>query len=410
MNPEQFAIEVTRKLQQAGYQALFAGGCVRDELLGRVPKDYDVATSARPDEVRQVFGKKRTIAIGAAFGVITVIGPGDAGQIEVATFRRDGDYLDGRRPEKVEYTDAREDALRRDFTINGMFYDPVAGEVIDYVGGREDLKLRRIRAIGNPHERIDEDKLRMLRGVRFAATYEFDLDEETLAAIRQHAHEIEVVSPERIGNELRRMLGSRNSGVALKLLIESGLWKEVFPGTVAVDLLEATSAIESLARLKSVEFATAIAAVLLLMATDCTHEPASIVDKLKDNWRLTNNEASAVQWLCAKSSMAAGAAVLPWPDVQPVLVHELSGELLMLVDAVEPENGGTDFCRQRLEWPPEKLNPEPLITGGDLKRAGISPGPAFKKALDAVRRKQLDGKVSTRDEALEVAKEIAMDS
>ena len=199
--PRQFAREITAKLQEAGYQALWAGGCVRDQMLGKEPKDYDVATSARPEQVRELFGHKRTLPIGASFGVITVLGPKSAGQIEVATFRRDADYSDGRRPDAVEFTDAREDALRRDFTINGMFYDPVHDRVEDYVGGVEDLKKKVIRAIGNPHERIYEDKLRMLRAVRFSSTYGFEIDPATLDAIRQHAHEIKIVSGERIGAE-----------------------------------------------------------------------------------------------------------------------------------------------------------------------------------------------------------------
>ncbi|MEM7452859.1 MAG: CCA tRNA nucleotidyltransferase [Planctomycetota bacterium] len=411
MTPEQFAIDVTRKLQQAGFQALFAGGCVRDELLGRIPKDYDVATNARPDEVREVFGKKKTIAIGAAFGVITVIGPRSAGQIEVATFRRDGDYHDGRRPDSVEYTDAREDALRRDFTINGMFYDPVSESVIDYVGGQEDLELRRIRAIGNPHERIDEDKLRMLRGVRFAATYEFELDDETLAAIEQHAHEIKVVSPERIGNELRRMLGSHNNHVALRLLIESRLWAEVFIGALEaeVDLIENRSAVESLERLKSPAFPAAVATILLEMVPELMVSPSSTIERLKDVWRLTNSEVNATSWLCANISTARDAARMPWPDVQPVLIHELAPELLRLADAIFPENDGTAFCRERLEWSREKLNPEPLVNGGDLKNAGVTPGPMFKQALDMIRRKQLDGEIATREEALEFARAFSAD-
>ena len=165
MNQKQFAIEVTFALQRAGHTAYWAGGCVRDAILGREPKDYDVATSATPDQVRELFGFKRTLPIGASFGVITVVGPKSAGQIEVATFRRDGGYSDGRRPDSVEFTDAQEDAIRRDFTINGMFFDPATQQVIDYVGGQEDIKRRVIRAIGDPDKRIEEDKLRMLRAL-----------------------------------------------------------------------------------------------------------------------------------------------------------------------------------------------------------------------------------------------------
>src|SRR3954469_10452800 len=161
----EFAIDVVRRLREAGHQSLWAGGCVRDQLLGQMPKDYDVPTDAVPDRVREVFGRRRTLAIGASFGVITVLGPERAGQIDVATFRRDAAYSDGRHPDAVSFSDAENDAQRRDFTINGLFFDPIAEQVIDYVGGQDDLQRHVIRAIGDPLARIAEDKLRMLRAV-----------------------------------------------------------------------------------------------------------------------------------------------------------------------------------------------------------------------------------------------------
>ena len=172
---------------RGGYQALWAGGCVRDKLLGRTPKDYDVVTDARPEQIRQVFGTRCTLAIGAAFGVITVLGPKTAGQVEVTTFRRDAEYRDGRHPEGIVFSSPREDAARRDFTINGMFYDPLAEQLIDFVGGAEDLGRRIVRAIGNPRERFAEDKLRMLRAVRFTALFDFELEATTEAAIEDMA-------------------------------------------------------------------------------------------------------------------------------------------------------------------------------------------------------------------------------
>src|SRR5882757_9145104 len=168
-----FALEIAQKLRAAGYESLWAGGCVRDELLGITPKDYDVATSATPDQVRDLFGHRRTLPIGAAFGVVTVLGPRAAGQIEVATFRTDATYTDGRRPDSVHFTTAEHDAQRRDFTINGLFYDPIAKQVVDYVHGQNDLQAHIVRAIGDPHSRLSEDKLRLLRAVRFAAAFDF---------------------------------------------------------------------------------------------------------------------------------------------------------------------------------------------------------------------------------------------
>ena len=213
-----FATEIVRRLRQAGHEAYWAGGCVRDELLGRIPADYDVATAAHPEIVRSLFGRKKTLAVGAAFGVITVLGPRDAGQVEVATFRADADYTDGRHQAGVSFCSAREDARRRDFTINGMFLDPLSGEVHDFVGGRDDLAAGVIRAIGVPAQRFAEDHLRMLRAVRFAAGFDFALDHDTRAAIERMTHLVVSVSPERIAAELRAMVSRPGRGRALALL------------------------------------------------------------------------------------------------------------------------------------------------------------------------------------------------
>src|SRR5262245_31192301 len=225
----EFALEIAQKLRTAGFEALWAGGCVRDQLLGITPKDSDVATSAKPDEIRDLFGRRRTLPIGASFGVIMVLGPRDAGQIEVATFRTDAAYSDGRHPDSVTFTTAEQDAQRRDFTINGIFFDPVASEVVDFVGGQNDLERRVIRAIGAPRLRLNEDKLRMLRAVPFAAAFEFTIDAETLRAIQEMAAEIHLVSAERIGMEIRRMLLDSHRAVALSLLRDTGLLPQVLP-------------------------------------------------------------------------------------------------------------------------------------------------------------------------------------
>ena len=207
MTERDFAIDVVKRLRDAGFQALWAGGCVRDYLLGLAPKDYDVATDARPEQVQALF--RWTIAVGMSFGVVQVLGPrGPSGvlKVEVATFRSDGDYSDGRHPDNVVFASAREDALRRDFTINGMFYDPVAEQVIDYIGGQEDLQARRLRAIGDPMARFREDKLRLLRAIRFATRFDLTLDPTTAAAIGSLALQIRQVSAERIADELRKLL------------------------------------------------------------------------------------------------------------------------------------------------------------------------------------------------------------
>ncbi len=224
-----FAVEVVEELRGAGFTAYWAGGCVRDQLVARTPWDYDVATDAKPDEIRRLFGRHRTLAIGAAFGVITVLGPAEAGQVEVTTFRRDADYSDGRHPDRVTFSSPEEDARRRDFTINGMFYDPLADHIIDFVGGEADLRARIVRAIGDARERFTEDKLRMLRAIRFATLFGFELEPATEAAIREMAAEITVVSAERIAAEIEIMLVHANRARAVRLMAETRLLNAVLP-------------------------------------------------------------------------------------------------------------------------------------------------------------------------------------
>src|SRR5688572_30028855 len=220
----QDALAVVQRLRGAGHVAYFAGGCVRDLLLGLEPKDYDVATDAPPDRVRELF--KRTQAVGQAFGVILVrVG---RSQVEVATFRAEGKYLDGRRPSEVRFTTAEEDAKRRDFTINGLFLDPVTDEVIDYVGGQEDLKNNVLRAIGDPRVRFEEDYLRLLRAVRFVARFNMNLDPETAKAIRAGAANLKAISPERVADELRLMLTPATRKVAWPNLENYGLAQVIF--------------------------------------------------------------------------------------------------------------------------------------------------------------------------------------
>ena len=401
MKPREFAVEIVQKLQHAGFQGLWAGGCVRDQLMGYKPKDYDVATSALPDEVQRLFGKKRTLSVGVSFGVITVLGPKSAGQIEVATFRRDRGYSDGRRPDSVEYTDAREDAMRRDFTINGMFFDPINQQVIDFVGGQEDLEARRIRAIGNPHERIKEDKLRMLRGIRFAATFDFELERETMAAIKKHAPEITVVSGERIGAEMHRMLASRNRAVAARMLRESGLLTEILPGGSALydDKSRWEETLKSLGKLSSVDFEPA-AAILL--------EPiiaSQGITEVANRWKLSNANRKSINWICQNWKTLARADQLKWSQIQPLLVTTDVTNALAVAEARQTSTSdGVVFCRERLAESPQKLDPKPLLDGDDLIRLGFERGPLFKSILESVRIAQLDGEIETPEQAEQIAR------
>ena len=402
----QFALDVVAKLRAAGHQALWAGGCVRDQLLGKMPKDYDVATDAQPERIREVFGRKRTLAIGAAFGVITVLGPQDAGQIEVATFRRDIGYSDGRRPDAVAFTSAEEDAKRRDLTINGIFFDPIAEEYLDFVGGQEDLKNRIVRAIGNPHERFAEDKLRMLRAVRFATTFNFALDAATLAAVQAHSPDIRTVSAERIAAEMRRMLLHENRAAALAMLRESGLLQEILP-ELAKLIVSETEAWERtlaiLSGLKSPSFAMSLAALLreVLLHTDL-----GVVKSILARWKLPNEDSGGALLLLRDEPLIRTADSRPWPQIQRLLVAPRAEELVSYSEAVALAlNKGLEsiaFCRQKQSLPPEALNPPALITGEDLKKLGIALGPTYKDILEAVRDEQLEGRISSLAEAVEL--------
>jgi tRNA nucleotidyltransferase/poly(A) polymerase len=410
-----FALDVVRRLRAAGFEALFAGGCVRDQLLGIEPKDFDVATNAEPEQVREVFGRRKTLAIGASFGVITVIGPRGAGQIDVATFRREAGYSDGRHPDSVSFTTAEQDALRRDFTINGLFFDPIDKRIIDYVGGQEDLRLGIVRAIGDARARIAEDKLRMLRAVRFAARFDFAIDPATLSAIQQHAHELVIVSAERIAAEMRRILthGSRAHG--LVLMQAARLLEVVLPDSTALaadDLWSPESQADTpwrrtlhlLHRLEQPTFAVALAALLREIPE------ADIARQVFHRWKLATDEFEGVEMLLAKEPLLRQASRAAWPRLQRVLVAPRIEELLSYAEAVakviDRSTAEIEFCRAKLSLPIEQLNPPPLITGEDLKTIGIPPGSAYRAILDAVRDAQLEQQIGTREEALELAKSV----
>jgi len=222
------AAQIVRRLRQAGFEAFWAGGCVRDALLGREPHDYDVATNATPDQIEALFS--HTIPVGKQFGVIVVLEGGH--QFQVATFRAEENYQDGRRPGTVRYSHAREDAVRRDFTVNALFYDPITEHVHDWVGGENDLRARLIRTVGSPDERFAEDHLRLLRAIRFAAQLGFDIEAQTMAAVQKHAEKIKLTSAERIRDELIKLFAPPHAARGLTLLHESGLMPHVFPELV----------------------------------------------------------------------------------------------------------------------------------------------------------------------------------
>jgi tRNA nucleotidyltransferase/poly(A) polymerase len=401
----QFAVDVVRRLREGGHQSLWAGGCVRDQLMGQFPKDYDVATDAVPDRVRELFGKRRTIPIGASFGVITVLGPQGAGQIDVATFRRDAAYSDGRHPDSVLFSDAEHDAQRRDFTINGLFFDPLEDRVIDYVGGQADLSRQVIRAIGDPLARIAEDKLRMLRAVRFAARFDFAIEDRTLAAIKQQARELVIVSAERIATELRLILTHPNRARGIELLAETGLLEVILPE--AMMFLQSpdqwSRCIAVMAGLHAPTFSMALAALLREIVPSARN--ANLPRLVFERWKLSTDELTGVEMLLGEEPIIRKARAQPWPKLQRILtaprVDELLGYCEAVARVVDDSTAELEFCREKLALPTEVLNPPPLITGEDLKQLGIPSGPAYRELLDAVRDAQLRDEIQSRSQALE---------
>jgi tRNA nucleotidyltransferase (CCA-adding enzyme) len=404
------ALRIISKLREAGFVAYLAGGCVRDALLGKPPKDYDVATDATPDAVREVFGRSRTLAFGSSFGVIGVLPPRRrdrsgavnqaAGPTEVATFRSDGFYSDGRRPDSVHFGDAKHDALRRDFTINGLFYDPLEDRVIDFVGGASDLQSGILRTIGDPLERFGEDKLRMLRAVRFATTLGFAFEPLTLRAIIEHADDIGAVSAERIGAEMRRVLVADAAVTGLRHLIACGLDRPVLPEVHDMDLNRAERLIDHAAPDVSLRLAC-----ILTLVDDAPRSLASIGHR----WRLSGEETRRAAAALSHWPTIMQTQSLPWSEVQPVLVHRDAETIVALADAIcranvsEGEPDGVEdvaAAQAALGWPEERLNPPPLLTGDDLQQLGIPPGPEYAEILSATRAAQLNDTIRTRAEAI----------
>lgn len=417
--PYKVALDIVRKLRDAGYQALWAGGCVRDLLLGKKPQDYDVATNALPDEVRNLFGKRQTLAVGASFGVIIVRGPQSDCDVEVATFRSEGPYLDGRRPEHVTFTTAEEDAHRRDFTINGMFYDPITESVYDYVGGQSDLNQQIIRAIGNPLKRMQEDKLRLLRAIRFASTLQFRLDQVTFEAIQTMANEICVVSPERISGELRKMLLHPNRSYAIELVQSSELLKSIIPELAPLweDSEKQPLWEQTLLRLKGltlINFELSFATLLLDLPHEDSPHQLDIIHDICKRLRFSNHETSLIYWLIQHRNSLESASSFKLSRLKRLLAHKNCPYLIELVKAdltsqKQPLDDLEFCCQYRDHTPTEVLNPPPLITGNDLIEFGIKSGPEFKELLNKIQDAQLDEIIHTKEEAFALLSRLHRD-
>jgi poly(A) polymerase len=397
---EKAALQIIERLRQAGHQALLAGGCVRDRLLGRPAKDYDVATDARPEQIISLF--RRTRQVGVQFGVVQV--KQGRSWVEVATFRSDHSYSDGRHPDAVQFTSAEEDAKRRDFTINGMFYDPVSDRVIDYVGGQQDLAAGVIRAIGDPAQRFREDHLRMLRAIRFATELGYRIDPATFEAVRQNADAITRVSAERIQEELAKTLAAPNRRGGFDQLARSGLLEHLWPND-EWDQARIERALAILGALRGeIRFSLGLAVLLL------NREPAQVRQTCRD-LRCSTPLSRQVVWLVTHHADLDRPDELALADLKTLMQSRQFDDLTELLRARLVAAGQDTEVHSRLisrasQIPPERVDPPPLVDGEDLKALGLPPGPRYKQILDAVRRAQLDERIHTRQEGTAMARQL----
>jgi poly(A) polymerase len=428
--PESSALAIVRRLRDAGHVAYYAGGCVRDMLRGVEPQDYDIATSARPEEVQRLF--PRTVAVGAQFGVICVLDHGRP--FEVATFRSDGAYIDGRHPDAVTFSSPREDAERRDFTVNGMFYDPVSCEVIDFVNGRADLDRRLLRAIGDAPSRFREDRLRMLRAIRFATVLEFEIDPATWEALQKQAPEIHAVSPERIREELVRIFLNPNRVRGLDLLDQSGLLARIIPEMLPLKGCEQPPQfhpegdvwVHTRAMLALLPPRVTVPLVFAVLLHDIGKPPTWSLDPAEGRIRFNAHDkvgagmARAIMERLRFSRDEIDATVeavdqhMVFKDVQKMRVAKLKRfmarpgfEQEMELHRVDCQSSHAmldnyEFLRgKQEEFANEPLIPPPLVTGRDLISLGWTPGPRFKEVLDAVQTRQLEGTLTSTEQALD---------
>jgi poly(A) polymerase len=433
MNAE--ARDIVARLQGAGHSAFFAGGCVRDHLLGIQAKDIDIATGARPEQVRQLFPRVTDLT-GKSFGVVRIL-VGDQ-SYEVATFRQDGPYQDGRRPESVRFATAEEDAQRRDFTVNGLFYDPVAERLIDYVGGEADLRAKIIRAIGNPADRFAEDHLRLLRAVRFATRLLFAIELRTWEAMCAAAPMIRAISAERVRDELNKTFTAAKPEIGLDLLDRSGLLREILPDIAALhgveqppqfhpegDVYEHERLMLSKIEEPNLELALSVLFHDVGKKPTATVDPngrirfnehesvgAAMTERIMTGLRYDNKTIQAVRDVVQhhmqfKDVLEMRPSTLKKMMSRPTFPLELE---LHRIDCASSHGDlrNYDFLRHQLEnMKPEQINPPPLISGHDLLAMGLPPGRVVGQILQAVFTAQLEGVVQTRTEAIALARKLA---
>ena len=426
MSSRDKAVAIIERLRAQGYESYLAGGCVRDMLLNKPPQDYDITSSAKPDAVAEIF--PQTVPVGAQFGVMLVVVDGEP--FEVATFRHDGPYLDGRHPSEVRYGSLQEDILRRDFTINGMVYDPIEDRIIDLVEGKKDLERRSIRAIGAPRERFAEDRLRMVRAVRFAASLDFTIEEKTLAAIGALAPTVGQISWERIGEEITRILTEGGARKGFELLDATGLLPHIMPEISAMKGVEQspdyhpegdvfTHTMLLLSHLQAPAETLAYGCLLhdvgkpvcvqrtgeRLTFYGHTEKGAEMAGEILKRLKRSRATWERVAYLVHNHLRHTQAPNMRLSTLKRFLGEEGIDELLELtrIDALS-SNGDLQyyrFCKQKLEeFKEEEIHPAPLVRGRDLIDLGFSPGPAFSEILKQVEEAQLGGELSSREQAL----------
>jgi poly(A) polymerase len=390
MTHKEAAVEIIKRLRAAGYTALMAGGCVRDMLIGRPAKDYDVATNAHPEDVMRLF--RRTVKVGAKFGVVVVLIRNV--QVEVATFRTESGYLDGRHPSQVAFADAKEDASRRDFTINGMFYDPIHGKVIDYVGGQKDLERRLIRTIGNAATRFSEDYLRMLRAIRFSTQLGFDIEAASWQAVRETAVNIRKISGERIAMELESLLTHPNRAFGFAELVTSSLAETIFPAVSPDQFQYAASVLRQLR--KRVDFSLALAAVFAGCEIDSAMEQC-------ESLRLSSNQYKHIRFLLGHRGVLLDAD-MPLASLKKLMAKPYFLDLYELQRAIlraekKPVSALIRIKKRARALAGENLTPRPLLNGHDLIALGAVAGPQVGELAEELYVEQLSGNLQTSHQA-----------
>jgi putative nucleotidyltransferase with HDIG domain len=435
MDAEALARQTIARLHAAGHRAYLVGGCVRDLLLGAKPKDFDIATDARPDRIMDLFPNSGKV--GAHFGVVLVRDVFD--QVEVATFRSDQEYEDGRRPSAVHFeTDPRHDVLRRDFTINGLLMDVENGEVLDFVGGRADLEAGLVRAIGDPDARFEEDHLRLLRAVRFAARLGFEIEPRTFAAIERHSRLIRRVSAERVRDELVRILTEGGARRGFELLDASGLLAEILPEVAAMKGVEQPPQyhpegdvwVHTLMLLEQLDHPSPTLAMGALLHDVGKPPTFRVADRIRfdghveagvelahailNRLRFSRDDAEQIEALIANHMKFMHLPKMKESTLKRFLRMRDFQEHLELhrLDVLSSNRNLESYAmaKQKLaEFPDEQLKPPRLLTGADLMAAGYQPGPQFTKMLAAVEDAQLEGRIQTAGEALEMVREMFPD-